>query len=267
MTARSLAYEWARIRTLRITWWIVAFSMAATALATWGYGALVASMLAADQAVDGREALVMVLSKPSFAPIAASILGVVAVGNDYRYGTMAATLLVTPRRSVALVAKAVVVAGFAVAVTAADFAVTWAVGLLMLGRRLTASAPAADLISLHAGQVALTVGSALIGVFLTILFRSQMAGLAAVVALPYAVEPALRTMILLSGAHSLERFLGFLPFAAGGAMTDISHGTSDTLLSATALRLGPLTGGLVFFGMIAAVGVWALVRFRRQDVK
>lgn len=265
--SRAVAYEWMRIRSVRLTWWIAGISIAATALAGWGYSALVSSMLAADQRVDDLEALVMIISKPSFVPIAASVLGVVAVGNDYRYGTMAATLLITPRRTVALAAKALVVTGFGIALTAVGLAVTWAVGFLVIGRGLTASASALDLVSLQAGQVALTVGSALLGIFVTVLARSQLTGLVTVFAVPYAIEPAVRTMVLVSGQHSLEKFVGFLPFAAGNAMTDISHGASDTLLATNAIRLGPLTGALVFFGLIAAVGAWALVRFLRQDLK
>jgi hypothetical protein len=50
-------------------------------------------------------------------------------------------------------------------------------------------------------------------------------------------------------------------------MTDISHGSTSTLLASTAVRLGPLAGGLVFFGMTAVVGTWAVLRFQYQDVK
>jgi ABC-2 type transport system permease protein len=263
----ALAYEWARIRSVRITWWIAGLSIVATALAAWGYSALVSTMMSADPSVDGREAVVMMLSKPSFAPIAASLIGVFAVGTDYRYGTMCATLLVTPRRGVALTAKAVVVAGFGVAVALVNLAVAWAVGLLMVGRGLTGSASVLELAGLHLGQVALTVGAALLGSFVAALVRSQLVGLAIVFAVPYAVEPGLRTMVMFSGQQTLARFVGFLPFSAGNAMTDISGGSSDTLLASAAVRVGPLTGALIFFGMVAMAGAGAMARFRRQDVK
>jgi ABC-2 type transport system permease protein len=263
---RALLYEWARIRSVRLTWWIAGLSMVITTVAATGYSALVSTMVSAEAKVDGLEAIVMILSKPSAAPIAAGVLGVFAVGNDFRFGTMSATLLITPRRTVALGARAVVVAGFGSALALAGLAAAWVVGTLMVGRQFLGRATALELFSLCAAQIALTVGWALLGTFIAILLRSQVAALTTMLAVPFAVEPALRTMALLSGRGWLEQLAGLLPFAAGNAMTDISHGATGTLLASTSVRLGPLAGGLVFFGMTAVVGTGALLHFRRQDV-
>ena len=62
-----------------------------------------------------------------------------------------------------MAAKALVVAGFGSAVAVADLVVAWAVGMLMVGRRLIAPASALDLLHLHGAQIALTVGWALLG--------------------------------------------------------------------------------------------------------
>jgi hypothetical protein len=264
--ARASAYEWARLRTVRATWWIAGLSVVITGLATWGYSAVISSMMSTGLSVDGLEAAVLVLGKPSFAPFAAGILGVFAVGNDYRYGTMRATLLVTPRRTVALAAKSAVIAGFAAVLAVLNLAVSWLVGTLTLGPGLGLSVPVFGLVQLCIAQIALTVGWALLGSVVTVLLRSQLFALAALLVVPFAIEPAIRTAGLLSGQTWLERIVGYLPFAAGSAMTDISHGATSTVLAAGAARVAPLVGGTVFFATIGALGLWALLRFREQDI-
>ena len=135
-----MSYEWVRPRTVRLTWWLAAVSVAATALAACAYSAVILGMVKSGAAVDGLEAVVVVGSKASVAPVVAAVLGVFAVGNDYRYGTMCTTLLVTPRRGVALAAKAATVAAFGAALAV----VAWSVGHLVLGDRLSLAASPAS---------------------------------------------------------------------------------------------------------------------------
>src|SRR4051794_35837626 len=102
--SHAMAYEWTRIRTTRLAWYLAAVAVIATAVAAWAYSAI-AMRVAGSTTVDPREAVTFVISRPSFAPVVAGLLGVVAIGSDYRYGTMRTTLLVTPRRGIALGAK------------------------------------------------------------------------------------------------------------------------------------------------------------------
>jgi len=54
------------------------------------------------------ETLTLLLTRSPFPALAAGLLGVLAVGNDHRFGTIVATALVSPRRSTVLAARAVV---------------------------------------------------------------------------------------------------------------------------------------------------------------
>lgn len=262
----ALRYEWTRLRSLRLTWWLAGASAVVTALAAWGYSGVILGMRSDGLAVDNREAVVLVVSKPSMAPVVAGILGVFAVGNEYRHGTMRLTLLVTPRRATALGAKAALVAGFGAVLALANLAVAWVVGALVLAGAVSLSLSVAALIQFHLAQVLLVAGWALIGVALAAVLRSQAFALAVLLAIPFAIEPAVRTVGMLSGQTWLERTSGFLPFTAGSAMADISDGVSNTLLSSASYRLGPLVSGVVFFGVIGVLGIAAFQHFRSQDV-
>jgi ABC-2 type transport system permease protein len=260
----AISYEWVRLRTLRSTWWIAAGFTAASAIAAWAYAGVILGVQATGVAVAAGEALVLILSKSSFVPLAAGLLGVFAVGGEYRHGTMRTTLVVTPRRTAALAAKAMVVGGFAVAVMLMNLVVAWLVGSLVLADAVSLSAPVADLVQVLLAQVLLVIGWALFGIALATTTRSQLFALAGLFAIPFAVEPMIRTAGLLSGQAWLERVSGFLPFTAGAAMADISDG-AGALLAPAAGRVDPLVGGAVFFGVIGLAAVAAVLRFRHQD--
>lgn len=262
----ALAYEWVRLRSLRITWWLTGGSVLVTALAAWGYSGVVLGVRSDGDPVDGAEAVVLVVARPSMAPLVAGILGIFAVANEYRYGTMRTTVLVTPQRTVALAAKAAVIGGFGAGLALANLAVAWLIGVLTLAGSVSLSLSAVDALQLHLAQILLVVGWSLIGVAVATLVRSQAFALAVLLAVPFAVEPAIRSVGAVSGQTWLAKAAGLLPFSAGNAMTDISHGASSTLLAPAASRVSPMAGGTVFLCAVGILSLVALAQFRRQDV-
>jgi len=261
----ALAYEWQRIRSIRSTWWLAGGSVVATAIMAFGYSGVVRSMLSSGVEVDGLEATVLVVSKASMATIVAGILGVCAVGNDYRYGTMRTTLLVIPRRTVALAAKSLVVTACGAALTVVNLAVAWVVGSLVLVELPPDVGGVPGFLQLHLGQVVLVSAWALVGIAVTVLTRSQLWGMAVLLLVPFVVEPMFRTVGMLSGQGWLETVAGYLPFSAGEAITDISSGAVRVLLAPESSRVGPLAGGAILLGTVGVLWAAALVRFRRQD--
>ncbi|MGW3274074.1 hypothetical protein ACWDFH_21765 [Streptomyces kronopolitis] len=262
---RSVRYEWVRLTTLTSTWLLAAAAIAVTALAAWGYAFTVTEFQSDDTGATVQEALVAVIGKASFAPLAAGIFGALAVGGDYRHGTIRATLAVTPVRSRAIAAKALVAGGFSLAVTACTTAVSWIVASTALPAKLIQGVSYGDLMVLHGGLLLQTVGWTLIGITITVMFRSQAVGTVALVAIPYVLEPMVRTGGLFANSPWLAQAAKYLPFAAGNSMSNIA-GDEGTFLAAASQRMTPGTAILVFGLFTGALFVGAVVRFRRQGV-
>lgn len=262
----ALSYEWVRLRTVRLPWYLGAIAVLGTALAAWAYSAITRNVLLGGDQVDPLEALQFVVSKPSFAPVAAGILGAVAVGGDYRHGTIRTTLLVTPRRGRVLVSRALVTAALGAGLAAVGAVVAWGVGTLALRNTLSLSVAPGPAALLVVAEMALAAGWAVFGVAVALLVRSQIVALVVLLAVPYAVESVVRSVALTSGNHWLATVSGYLPFAAGSAMTHVSPATGRVLLDAATADLGPAAGALIFFGSVGILAVSAALRFTRQDV-
>lgn len=262
----ALGYEWARTRTVRSTWWLFGCSLVASALTAWGYAGVLTGMISGGLPVNGREAAVFVVSKASTAPIAAGVLGIFAVGPEYRYATMTTTLLVTPRRTVAFAAKAVVVGCFSMALAVASAAAAWLVAIGMLGGKLRFSLGLGDLVQLHGALLLLVVGWGLVGLGVATVVRSQLLSLGAILAVPFVVEPGIRGVGMVTGQPWLLKAAGYLPFAAGSAMADVTRGVSGTVLAAGSAHVAPALAACVFLLTVTALGAAAVVNFRRQDI-
>jgi ABC-2 type transport system permease protein len=260
----ALAHEWWRLRTLRSTWWMAAATVIVTAVLAVAFGALIKDMSADQgQAVPVSELLVIMLTKSPLTPVIAGVLGVFAMGHEYRYGTIRTTLVLTPRRPVAFAAKAVSIAAVSVVLALANLAVAWAVALPLLAGESLADVPATLLVRVHMGQVLLIVGWGLAGVALGALIRSQTAALLVLLAVPFVLEPMLRAVLTHSGQSVLQHAAKFLPFTAGSAMTGAAD--AGTTLMDSSAQLGPLAGGMVFLAVIAAKTAAAATTFQRRD--
>ncbi|GAA2723987.1 hypothetical protein [Cellulomonas aerilata] len=104
VSTRTLAAEWARLWTVRSTWWF----LAAAAVATIGLG-LVAGSSAdpAESQGDAAWAVSAISAMP--AQFALLALAVTAVAADYATGGIVLTLQWTPRRGVLFAARTIVV--------------------------------------------------------------------------------------------------------------------------------------------------------------
>ncbi|MFH8404046.1 ABC transporter permease [Streptomyces sp. NPDC018019] len=260
----ALAYEWLRLRTLRSTWWAAATTLIVTALLALAFGALIKDMSAnRGQAVPGSELLVIMLTKSPLTPVIAGVLGVFAMGHEYRYGTIRTTLALFPDRSITYCAKTASIAAFSALLALVNLVVAWAVALPLLAGESLEGLSATLLFRVHIGQVLLTVGWGLSGVALGTLIRSRTTALALLLAFPFVAEPMLRAVLANSGQAVLEHAAMFLPFTAGGAMT--SAADVDTTLLDNGTHLGPLAGGAVFLALITIETAAAVTVFRRRD--
>jgi hypothetical protein len=178
-----------------------------------------------------------------------ALLGVVTVGQDYRFGLLHAVLTAQPRRGVLVGARLIVLAGVAAGVALAVVLVGAAV-CSVLGR-----APAHDVATVRvaAAQVLLAVLWAWLGAGVTWVLRSAAGAVAVLLLGPLLVEPLL-AVLGDDASPGLRAALRWMPFAAARqALGRPFHGTADTI--------GALAGGLTFAGVTALVvaAAWAFV--------
>ena len=179
----------------------------------------------------------------------ATFAGLVAVTNEFRYGTIRPTLLVQPRRRVVLAAKlaATALAGLVFAVVCVGLA--FGAGRLILSARgVDLALTGGELLAIAAGTTAASVLGAWLGVAVGALIRNQSGAIIALAAYVFAVDA-----VLFAAAPSVGRFL---PGKAGDGLA----GLPDEHL------LAPGAGAAVLVAWTLALVLAASVRTGRSDV-
>ncbi|MET8680562.1 ABC transporter ATP-binding protein [Streptomyces sp. NPDC004647] len=189
------------------------------------------------------------------AAFGAGLLGALAFGQEFRYPALAHAHAPVPRRLGLLVAKLVVCTAVATVLAVLSVGVNAAALQLVFGgdtARLPADWPVAAM-----GWAALVIGCAWAGLLAAGLFCSTSMGLAAVLAVPVLVVPAVQTLLSSPAAHRLgglpERLRSVAPLQWPSWVEDWIHGT---------LRLGTQPVGqalaLSLFALLCAYMVAAL---------
>jgi ABC-type transport system involved in multi-copper enzyme maturation permease subunit len=263
----ALRYEWARMFTLRSTWWIVALSILIPAGLA---GLLAANIAAAD--FEGYEDVVTavvltqgaVLGFPLLVAYLTSLLGVFTFGHEYRHGMVRATLTAVPRRAPVMVAKVVLTAIVVAATSLVSMLASLLVGLAFGGTRLI---DAGDEVTWQVvgGVVGYSTLFALVGLALAAIFRNQIAALVTVLLAPTVVEQVLAAVLTIPDALSSVEFLTrYLPFDAGSQLYKPSN-VFDVTEVFGPTPLEPLTGGLVMLLFTAVLLALAYVLFAERD--
>jgi ABC-2 type transport system permease protein len=205
----AVRMEWAKLRSLRSTWWILAVALAsmiglAILVLRW-YPAHWTHMSRADRAsFDPTNAG---FTGVAVAQLAMAVLGILAMTSEYSAGMIRATLAAVPDRGLVLAAKAAVVG--AVALAAGE---TGAFAAFLAGQRMLASpAPHAALGQSGVLQAVILAGAylgliALIGLGLGAIIRRTAGAIALIAGLIFVLPPVLLALPA-SAQHSAGRFL------------------------------------------------------------
>jgi len=186
--------EWTKLRTLAGTYWLLLGAMVVTI----GVGAAVAGSFscppsACTLAQTGADPAKISLTGVYLGQAVVAVLAVLAVGNEYSTGMIRVTLTAMPRRLTMLSAKAVVLAGCALAAgVVAVLGSVLAAGTILPGRGLT-TANGYPLLSLTNGtDLRAAVGAvlylmlvALFALGLTMAVRESAVAMGAILALIY----------------------------------------------------------------------------------
>jgi ABC-2 type transport system permease protein len=124
----ALRAEWTKLRTLSGTWWLLLSVIALTA----AVGGAASATVTCQVAGCGQDPAKIALSGVELSQAVVAILAVLAISGEYSSGMIAITLTAMPRRVTVLLAKAVVVAGLALAAGAAGVLASVLAGRLLL---------------------------------------------------------------------------------------------------------------------------------------
>lgn len=256
----ALRFEWVRLRTVRSTYWLLALALLLNALIALAIGLATRSAQSRDFESDGLLLTGATQFVPlPFAAVLAGLVGILAMGHEYRHDTIRPTLTALPRRSDLVAAKVAVVAAVGALLAVASVALNWLVGLLARGEppSLTGDGTAAAL----GGYVIFVALWGALGVAATLLVRNVIGVIVALLVLPLVVEPLLSILSNVPALDWLEPIVRYLPFRAGSRMVATVE-LSDVFGGE---QLGRVASGLVFAGLVALVLVPAWVLFERRD--
>lgn len=172
------------------------------------------AVLAAFLTHTGAASLTVALAAwPGLLPLApaafgAGLLGALSFGDEFRYPALATSRGTSPRRLGLLLAKLTVSAGTALSLAALTVVANFLLLRLLYGGELTQLPP--GLLGAAGSWAALNVGCAWAGLLGAGVFRVTAAGVAAVLAAPVAVAPAVQYLLTSPAARSMAGLPGRL---------------------------------------------------------
>ena len=240
---RLVAAELLKLRTTR-TFWALAGSAAAIVLL------IVVLSLIIDDALDSRDEVESLLSTGGIGGLLTLVLGVVAAAGEYRHGTIAATLLVTPQRlrAVSAAIVACLLGGLAIGLIISG--VIAAIAIPWLSAKNADLLPLVETLDLFLGATMFAALGGALGASLGALVRNQVAAVVGVLVLIFVVDPVLSALVENVAPYTLSGLTS--------SMTGGDDGSIDTLPRGVA--------ALVWAGYTAVLGAAAAVLTSRRDI-
>jgi ABC-type transport system involved in multi-copper enzyme maturation permease subunit len=257
----ALRYEWVRLRTLRSTYWLTGI-----ALLVAGLLALPALSLTDNPALSQQDYGDIITGGGGGAIFLISIfvglLGVFAIGHEYRYGTIRPTLCAIPRRSMLMAAKLILVLVWVLVVGLVAQALRFFICWLILGSKWTAHPFDGVNPRLWIGSIGYMVVFALVGLALSGLFRSMPAAIVTLIVMPLIAENLIHGLLTIHALRSLRGIGKVLPFSAGSQI--MSYPSNDDNGLAGQL-VGPWPGAFIFIGFLCILMALSWTLFERRD--
>lgn len=249
----ALRFEWVRIRTIRSTYWLIASALLVNLTGAFAVAVTTDPLTheIVGAAVTGGGADLPV----PFAAVFLAVVGILATGHEYRYGTIRPTLTTVPRRSTVLAAKIAVLAATAVVVAVVSLLANIAAVLTVWGEVPGLTDWPLD--EALPGYVALVPLWTVLGAALAQLFRSVPAALTVILVVPLIVEQLIASLSYLPALHWLAPAVKFLPFTAGQRLIYVGGEVYGEYFGRW------VSGGvLAVFGAIVLAAAWTLFTHR-----
>jgi ABC-2 type transport system permease protein len=242
---RLVGAELLKLRTTRTFWALAASTFALLLLI------LVLSLALTDEYGDEDEVLSL-LSTAGLSGLLMLVLGTVSGAGEYRHGTIASTLLVTPDRLRAVAAQTLACAVGGLAVGLAASAITALIGLPWLAAKDAEMPPAGELVALFLGNGLYAGLAAALGVAVGSLLRNQVAAIVLLLLFLFVVDPAISALAE-----------DYAKFSLTGLGSSMSGGTSEEF-GADLLPLG--VAALVWMLYTAVLVAAAATLTTRRDI-
>jgi ABC-2 type transport system permease protein len=239
--------EWAKLRSVRSTYWSLFVAGAAMIV----IGAIAGAVEAHAAHITNFDPVLTSLDGVILAQFVIGILGVLVIASEYSTGMIRSTFVAAPQRRTVIGVKAGVVGVSALVVGTASSLVAFLVGQAVLGHRGVAlGAPGALRSVVGVGMYLALLGVLTLG--LGTIIRSTVGAVTAFFGL-MLILPAVLPAFPASVQNSVGKFL---PYNAGQAI--FSHTNDPSVLSPWA--------GLAVFALYAGASLTiALVLVRRRD--
>jgi ABC-2 type transport system permease protein len=185
---RIVASELLKFRTTRTFWALAACALGLVLL-------IVILNLAIDDSLGTQSDVRSLLSSPGIYGLLTLILGVVTGAGEYRHGTIAWTLLVTPNRLRAVGGSVIAcfLGGLAIGVVVS--ACTAAIALPWLSSKDAVLPPAGDVLQIFFGGILYGALAAALGSAFGVLLRNQVAAVVIVLVLIFVVDPTIAGLL------------------------------------------------------------------------
>jgi ABC-2 type transport system permease protein len=177
-----VAAELLKLRTTRTFWGLMGTTLALVVLVT--------ALTVAFSDFHSEDDVRSLLSTAGASGIFLLVLGVVVTAGEYRHGTIAWTLLVTPRRVRALLAQVLACAAAGLVVGLVAAVLTAAIGLPWLPAKDAPSLSTGETVGLFAGCVLYTGLAAALGAGAGSLLRNQVGAVVLLLVVLFVVDPA-----------------------------------------------------------------------------
>ena len=240
---RVIGSELLKLRTTR-TFWALAGSAVGLVLL------IVVLSLALDDHLNTEQEVSDLLSTAGLSGLLTLVLGVVVGAGEYRHGTIASTLLVTPNRLRAVAAQVIAcfLGGLAIALAAVGAALV--IGLPWLSAKGAPIPSAADLGGDLVGGVGYAALAAALGAALGALLRNQVAAVVTILVLIFVLEPVLAALV--------EDLAPFTLTGLGAAMSGASGDGGDLL--------APGVAAIVWACYASLLALLAALSTSRRDI-
>ncbi|MFJ6570596.1 ATP-binding cassette domain-containing protein [Streptomyces sp. NPDC091292] len=192
------------------------------------------------------------------AALGAGLLGALAFGDEFRHPALAADRGTVPRRLGLLVAKLAVAAGTALLLAFLTVGCDAAVLQLVYGQELT-RVPA-DWLPLSVSWISMVTGCAWAGVLAAGVFKSTTAGLAAVLAVPVVVVPAVQKAV---EGPAVRTAAGFPARLRDLALVQWPFGAERYLAAALRMIVQPV-GSALMLSLTALLCAYVLTAVRSR---
>jgi ABC-2 type transport system permease protein len=239
---RLVGAELLKIRTTRTFWGMTLAALGLVLL-------IVILTLWLDDQFRSETDVRSLLSSAGLSGLMTLVLGVVVGAGEYRHGTIASTLLVTPNRLRAVTSQVLACAVAGLAVGVITFAIAAAIAVPWISAKGTTLPSVGDLLGVAAGVAAYAGLAAALGAGLGSLLRNQVAAVVIVLVVLFVVDPTLA---------ALNEDLA--PFTLTGLGIAISGGDDSSDL------LSPGVAGAVWALYALLFAVLAAIRTARRDI-